>query len=119
MLASVTIPAVAANWEPVARSNSATFYVDTSSIAHVGDIVKVWTKFANDKPLVDTVGRAPTAYSLNRFAFNCAARAASLMQFSRYDKAGSVTVSYSWPDYDFQGVVPDSANEAIMKRVCQ
>jgi hypothetical protein len=108
-----------AQWEVINQTSSATFYIDTNSIARTGNTVNVWTKAVNSTPRVQDGDQVPTAYGLDHFVFNCAEKTGALRAFARFDEKGNTIQSLSRKQYDMEAVSPDTPMAKLLQRVCQ
>lgn len=120
-LAMVFAPAIASDWREVTSTDSRVISVDTQSIQNDGKYQKAWFIANLNKPdtVPDSLGLLYSSYKY-------------LVYFSCKDKTISSAAIYFFPESDGKGafvgssttksnfidIMPDSANEAMLKFVC-
>ncbi|CAD6559356.1 surface-adhesin E family protein [Paraburkholderia metrosideri] len=119
LLVTVTGAYADSKWEVINQTPTATFYIDTTSIARTGDTVNVWTKAVNSTPRIQDGDKVATAYGLDHFIFNCAEKTGALRSFARFDEKGTAIQSLSRKQYELQAVAPDTPMAKLLERVCQ
>jgi Zn/Cd-binding protein ZinT len=110
-----------AEWEFATDTNSATFYVDKTTIKKNGNFIKMWTK--TDLKSVDTTSNGKNYLGLKTlFLFNCKDEEIGVVSqvfFSEhsYDKVVD-TVNVKQSEVNFHSFSPDSIFSAIWKIAC-
>ena len=113
-----SLPAPAgAQWENVgAPRDGVTFALDPASIARTGDRVTFRMRTTRDQPDGDGV-----AVAVMGFTMDCRARTATMNAIDFYKADGSFARSLPSASFDDdpQPVTGDSAQQAVLTRVCQ
>ena len=120
LLAAIGTNALAEVWVQTSQSDDYIVYGDPSSIQRQGDLVKMWSMFDYKKPQPGIQGK--TYLSTKRqFEYDCKqgrARALGATLHAAHEGKGQVLASEN-TKYDWRAVVPDSADEYLLKFACK
>jgi hypothetical protein len=107
-------------WIETSRNDDYLAYGDLSSIRREGDLVKMWSMFDYRSPQPGIAGK--TYLSTRRqFEYNCKggrARALAVSSYAARQGKGEALASAS-VKYDWRAVVPESADEYLLKFACK
>ena len=96
-------------WVKYAESTSGSvYYYNIKTIQRIGNYTKVWSKVYKYNS---------DGYRISLREIHCASRLDRALMVVPYDKSGKIIDSYTYND-KFEPVVPDSAGEALLEKVC-
>jgi hypothetical protein len=120
MLAALSASALAEVWIETSRNDDYLAYADPSSVRRDGDLVKMWSMFDYRNPQTGIPGK--TYLSTRRhFEYDCKrarARALAVSSHTAREGKGDALASAS-VKYDWRAVVPDSADDYLLKFACK
>ncbi|HEV7819543.1 MAG TPA: surface-adhesin E family protein [Burkholderiales bacterium] len=120
LLAAVSAGALAEVWIETSRNDDYLAYADPSSIRRDGDLVKMWSMFDYRNPQPGIPGK--TYLSARRqFEYDCKrarTRALAISSHAAREGKGDALASAS-VKYDWRAVVPDSADDYLLKFACK
>jgi hypothetical protein len=120
LLAAISASATAEVWVEASQNNDYVAYGDPSSIRREGDIVKMWSMFDYKNPQPGIAGK-PYLSTKRQFEYDCKqgrARALAVSSYAAHDGKGVALASAS-VKYDWSPVVPESADEYLLKFACK
>jgi len=107
---------VEAKWERVGNGAAGQAYVDVNSIGRQRDYGIAWVKTVFAKPMSDG-----SAYRVGEFRFDCANKSSTMLlgEAFRADGTAILIVQFPAANQTTHPVPPNTATDAILRRVCR
>lgn len=120
LLATVSAGAAAEVWIETSRSDDYRAYADPSSVRRDGDLARMWSMFDYKKPQPGIAGK-PYLSTRRHYDYDCKqgrARPLAVSSHAAQQGKGEALASAS-VKYDWHRVVPESADDYLLKFACK